>query len=244
MSLFGDRQHTAIGSDIEPLMKPAAKTAWRRGAFVTGTLPLSLMLLAGAAGPALAAGCAFEPQGEGRVVAIIDSRTFRLQDGREVILAGIEPVAAVKADAGRASALAALVAGREVTLSGEDDAPDRYGRQPAFAYLEGAESPVQGLLLEQGEAGQRGEQGLRFGAVCRGGRGARSKKRHLGRPGRHKKRGKSGRYFGRDRALCGGRGKGVVGPSGGRDDVPELRTELDTGLCCDYFKARNNGARG
>jgi endonuclease YncB( thermonuclease family) len=152
MSLFGDRQHTAIGSDIEPLMKPAAKTARRRGAFVTGTLPLSLMLLAGAAGPALAAGCAFEPQGEGRVVAIIDSRTFRLQDGREVILAGIELVAAVKADAGRAPALAALVAGREVTLSGEDDAPDRYGRQPAFAYLEGAESPVQGLLLEQGEA--------------------------------------------------------------------------------------------
>jgi hypothetical protein len=52
----------------------------------------------------------------------------------------------------RTSALAALVADREVTLRGEDDAPDRYGRQPAFAFLDGAETSVQGLLLAQGEA--------------------------------------------------------------------------------------------
>ena len=44
------------------------------------------------AGPAIAAGCAFEAQGEGRVAAVIDARTFRLEDGREVRLAGIEPV--------------------------------------------------------------------------------------------------------------------------------------------------------
>jgi endonuclease YncB( thermonuclease family) len=103
-------------------------------------------LVAVAAGPAVAAGCAFEPQGEGRVAAVIDSRTFRLQDGREIRLAGIEPVAAEKA------ALAAIVAGREVTLRGEDDAPDRYGRQPAFVFLADSETPVQGLLLAQGEA--------------------------------------------------------------------------------------------
>ena len=35
---------------------------------------------------------AFEPQGEGRVTAVIDARSFRLDDGREVRLAGIEPV--------------------------------------------------------------------------------------------------------------------------------------------------------
>jgi endonuclease YncB( thermonuclease family) len=103
-----------------------------------------------AAAPADAAGCAFEPQGEGRVAAVIDVRTFRLEDGREVRLAGIEPTATEKAD--RASALAAIVAGREVTLSGQDDTPDRYGRQRAFVFLAPAETPVQAQLLAQGAA--------------------------------------------------------------------------------------------
>jgi hypothetical protein len=39
-----------------------------------------------------------------------------------------------------------------VTLSGEDDTPDRYGRQPAFVFLAGSGTLVQGLLLAQGEA--------------------------------------------------------------------------------------------
>ena len=103
-----------------------------------------------AAAPADAAGCAFEPQGEGRVAAVLDARTFRLEDGREVRLAGIEPTATEKTD--RASALAAIVAGREVTLSGQDDMPDRYGRQRAFVFLVPAETPVQAQLLAQGEA--------------------------------------------------------------------------------------------
>lgn len=107
-------------------------------------------LLVAAAAPAEAAGCSFEPQGEGRVAGIIDSRTFRLADGREVRLAGIEPVSAEKA--GRTSALAAIVADRDVTLSGEDDTPDRYGRQPAFVFVAGSDMPVQSLLLAQGEA--------------------------------------------------------------------------------------------
>ena len=134
-------------------MEPVTRTGPRRGGFVAAALPWGLMLVAVAAGPAVAAGCAFEPQGEGRVAAVIDARTFRLQDGREVRLAGIEPVAAEKAN--RTSALATLLAGREVTLHGEDDTPDRYGRQPAFVFLQGldgSEALVQGLLLAQGEA--------------------------------------------------------------------------------------------
>jgi endonuclease YncB( thermonuclease family) len=103
------------------------------------------------AGPAIAAGCAFEAQGEGRVAAVIDARTFRLEDGREVRLAGIEPVYSEK-PADRTSALAAIVTGHEVTLAGEDDTPDRYGRQPAFVYLDHSDTLVQGLLLAQGEA--------------------------------------------------------------------------------------------
>jgi endonuclease YncB( thermonuclease family) len=97
-------------------------------------------------GTALAAPCSFEPQGEGRVSAVIDARTFRMDDGREVRLAGIETLLDGSA------ALSALVAGRSVALRGETDAPDRYGRQPAFVFVEQAATPVQNQLLAQGEA--------------------------------------------------------------------------------------------
>src|SRR5581483_5107993 len=101
---------------------------------------------------AQAAGCAFEPQGEGHVVEVIDGRSFRLADGREIKLAGIEPVSTETTRAGRAAALSALIAGKDVSLHGEDDAPDRYGRQSAFVFLAGAEQPVQSLLLAEGAA--------------------------------------------------------------------------------------------
>jgi endonuclease YncB( thermonuclease family) len=105
--------------------------------------------------PVLAAGCSFESQGEGRVAAVIDGRTLRLQDGREVRLAGIEPVTTERSNRGSA-ALSAIVANRDVTLSGEDDTPDRYGRQPAFVFLASSDTPVQNLLLAQGEAAVSG----------------------------------------------------------------------------------------
>ncbi|HEV7819654.1 MAG TPA: hypothetical protein VGO84_00645, partial [Burkholderiales bacterium] len=64
-------------------------------------------------GPALAASaCSFEAQGEGRVSAILDARSFRMDDGREVRLAGIETVTTTNATA----ALNALVTGRNVVL--------------------------------------------------------------------------------------------------------------------------------
>ena len=128
-------------------MRPVTTAARRRGEFAAAIATCGLML---AAGPAVAAGCAFVPQGEGRVAAVIDARTLRLQDGREVRLAGIEPVAAEKSS--HTAALSAIVANRDVTLSGEDDTPDRYGRQPAFVFLDGSDTPVQGMLLAQGEA--------------------------------------------------------------------------------------------
>jgi len=120
----------------------------RRAGIVLG----AISLFATAAGPAEAAGCAFEPQGEGRVAGIIDARSFRLQDGREVRLAGIEPVSPEKSAASHVRALATMLAGRDVRLRGQDDAPDRYGRQPAFVFLQPSETLVQGELLVQGEA--------------------------------------------------------------------------------------------
>ena len=120
--------------------------------FIALASTCGLLLLAAAASPADATGCSFEPQGEGRVAAIIDARSFRLEDGREVRLAGIEPVISEKTKANRTAALAAVVAGHNVKLSGEDDTPDRYGRQSAFVFLAGSETSVQGLLLAQGAA--------------------------------------------------------------------------------------------
>ena len=99
---------------------------------------------------AMAEGCSFELQGEGRVSAVIDARTFRLDDGREIRLAGIEPV--TTGDTQDTSALALLLGQRDVTLRGESDAPDRYGRQLAFVYLDQQATSVQQLLLTRGEA--------------------------------------------------------------------------------------------
>jgi hypothetical protein len=48
--------------------------------------------------------------------------------------------------------LSAIVTGREVTLHGPDDTPDRYGRQPAFVFLASSDTSVQNLLLAQGAA--------------------------------------------------------------------------------------------
>jgi endonuclease YncB( thermonuclease family) len=102
--------------------------------------------------PVSAAPCAFEAQGEGRVTAVIDARSFRLEDGREVRLAGIEPALPDKPGAAGTQPLAALLAGYDVRLGGEDDAPDRYGRQLAFVWLLPDERLVQRELLAQGEA--------------------------------------------------------------------------------------------
>ena len=108
--------------------------------------------------PSIAAGCSLAPQGEGRVTQVIDARTLRLDDGRDVILVGIEPVApddgsdAGKAKANGIAALSAIVAGRDITLHGEDDTPDRYGRQPALVFVAGSDTSVQATLLTQGDA--------------------------------------------------------------------------------------------
>jgi endonuclease YncB( thermonuclease family) len=103
--------------------------------------------------PAHAGDCAFEPQGDGHVTGIIDGRSFRLADGREIKLAGIEPVISDTATkAQRTAALSAIITGKDVSLRGADDAPDRYGRQSAYVFLAGSETLVQGLLLKEGAA--------------------------------------------------------------------------------------------
>lgn len=95
---------------------------------------------------ALAAPCQFESQGEGRVAAIADARSVRLDDGREVRLTGIEATATTK------QALTLLLAGRDVILRSADDTPDRYGRQSALVFIGESDISVQAMLLAQGDA--------------------------------------------------------------------------------------------
>ena len=97
---------------------------------------------------AKAAGCEFEIQGEGRVAEVLDGRSLRLDDGREVRLLGIEPISADQTK----QALATMLSGKDVALRGADDAPDRYGRQAALVSVDGAASSVQVALLAQGDA--------------------------------------------------------------------------------------------
>lgn len=131
-------------------MKPASRIAERYGRIVAATLAYTFILVVAATKPASAVGCSFEAQGAGRVTIAIDARTFRLEDGREVRLAGIE--SATTEEPNPISALSAIITGHDVTLHGEDDTPDRYGRQPAFVFLASSETTVQALLLSQGEA--------------------------------------------------------------------------------------------
>jgi endonuclease YncB( thermonuclease family) len=101
---------------------------------------------------ARADGCAFAPQGEGRVAEIVDGRSFRLTDGREIRLAGIEPVRSATGSIDGAAVLTRILAGQDVVLRGADDVPDRYGRQPALVFLAASDALVQSLLLAEGAA--------------------------------------------------------------------------------------------
>lgn len=118
-------------------------------------VPIVLALI-GSAASVHAEGCAFADLGEGHVAEIVDGRSFRLSDGREIRLAGIElatPDAKANTKTAKSdSALARLVADQDVILQGEDDAPDRYGRQAAFVVLASSGALVQELLLAEGEA--------------------------------------------------------------------------------------------
>jgi endonuclease YncB( thermonuclease family) len=107
------------------------------------------MLLASSGGR-LHASCTDTLQGEGRVSAVLDGRTFRLDDGREVRLAGIELPQEVTPRI--AETLTSLIGGREVALYGSDDKPDRYGRQPAFVVAKGSATSLQSELLARGDA--------------------------------------------------------------------------------------------
>jgi endonuclease YncB( thermonuclease family) len=114
------------------------------GSMIAGSLSDSR---AEGAPPAPATACQFALIGAGPVSAVIDGRSFVLDDGREVRLAGIEVPhlpppgeTGPRAEASLAAraALAALIAGQNVELRQPRPAAgatDRYGRTLAHVYL-------------------------------------------------------------------------------------------------------------
>jgi endonuclease YncB( thermonuclease family) len=86
------------------------------------------------------------PDGEtARAVGTVDGRTVLLEDGREIVLAGLAPASS---EAQRR--LEQIVVGRTLRLNGLAGEPDRYGRHAAFPALGGSEIPVQYDLLREG----------------------------------------------------------------------------------------------
>ncbi|MDH2353863.1 thermonuclease family protein [Bradyrhizobium sp. SSUT18] len=113
---------------------------------VTQRLHLIAAFLLVAGHSAFASPCQFESLGEGRVAAVVDARSIRLDDSRELRLTGIEPSATTK------QALTSLLVGRDVILRSANDTPDRYGRQAALVFVGENGTSVQAALLAQGDA--------------------------------------------------------------------------------------------
>ena len=92
--------------------------------------------------------CKLPVTGNGLVQSIVDGRTLKLADGREVRLAGIE----APENAGKT--LENLVSGREITLMRLGAETDRYGRVVALVAVKpgAAEQSVQSTLLALGQA--------------------------------------------------------------------------------------------
>lgn len=84
--------------------------------------------------------------GEAVAVAAVEPRLeLRLADGRRLRLIGLDPAGSTPGDPDLAEtsrlALAAAVAGRRVSVRPTSDKPDRWGRMPAMAFIDGDASP-------------------------------------------------------------------------------------------------------
>jgi endonuclease YncB( thermonuclease family) len=135
----------AIAVEPTDLMTSIISHACALGLIIPATLAVSAVSLAARETP-----CMAERVGEGRVAAVIDARTLRLEDGREVRLAAVEDaLSGAAARPSQRTALEGLVNGRDVLLRGSST-PDRYGRIVAIAFIQGQDQPIQARLIEEG----------------------------------------------------------------------------------------------
>ena len=130
-------------------MRAGGSLRRRRIFFFLVTFLVTASTVTFANAPAQAA-CGGPLQGEGQIAAILDARTLRLDDGREVRLSGIEIPSS--AEVAGAAWLQEHALKQKVTLRGGDDTPDRYGRQHAFVFTDGSDATLQTALAQEGHA--------------------------------------------------------------------------------------------
>ncbi len=102
----------------------------------------ALALVGVSAGTPAFAACT-EPTVEARAATSLDARALKLQDGRVLRLAGIEPFTLLLGDSGSAeeqlaARLMDLVAGKALRVAIISAKPDRYGRVPALVSVGGS----------------------------------------------------------------------------------------------------------
>jgi endonuclease YncB( thermonuclease family) len=131
----------------------SAGGGWTSPIFLAMTLISSHLAFAETAATRAESACRPATFASGIASRIVDGRTFVLQDGREVRLAGIEIPAEVAAAAQARRQLEALLADKAVVLKGLPDR-DRYGRLVAQVFVaeSGSESWVQPELVAAGHA--------------------------------------------------------------------------------------------
>src|SRR6478609_3738682 len=202
--------------------------------------------------------CRSESGGTGKVRAITDGRSFTLDDGREIRLAGIEaPLlpgpgeAGTRAKAGLAAraALESIIAGQNVDLRQNDMPADRYGRTTAFVYVSGGAMPesVAHEMLARGFARVSAHVGERPCADELLARERAARQAKLGLWGRtvlcHRRGRERGRTGGRARPFHAGGRQGVVGPRERRHDIREFRPTMVTGSHGDHSEAQRADVR-
>jgi len=101
--------------------------------------------------------CRFEVLSAGKVVRVVDGRSFVLEDGHEARVAAIEVPSGVsgppaQAAAGAKAALESMLIGQSVELRGPSPAVDRYGRTVSFVELAGSGRPVAQSMVARGHA--------------------------------------------------------------------------------------------
>jgi endonuclease YncB( thermonuclease family) len=115
--------------------------------------------------PRTESACRFEVLGSGKVASVLDGRSFMLEDGREVRIAGIEVPAAQEpnhpntAGAAAKAVLTSLLLGQAVELHGLSLVRDRYGRTIAWVYRVGRAESAAHTMLGMGHARVAGHVG-------------------------------------------------------------------------------------
>jgi endonuclease YncB( thermonuclease family) len=146
-----------------PLCRPSRAFHFDPMKMRTSLALVSTGLFIAAIGVARADGaCRFEGLGTGKVAKVVDGRSFVMEDGREVRIAGIEVLPAPnvgdpltpRAIAGAAAkaALAAILHGQSVELRGREHITDRYGRTVAFVERVDGAVTAAGEMLARGHA--------------------------------------------------------------------------------------------